>query len=171
MKMLRTLLLGLGLLLVLGAVNRDILRKEDTLANGRLILLELRPVDPRSLMQGDYMQLRYAPTTYPPQQAIESLPARGTLVLKLDENGVGRFARMDDGSGLAADEIRLRYKGQSWQTEMRLGAEAYFFQEGQADLFAGARFGLLRVDDDGNSILVGLANENHRRLGAPATSN
>src|SRR5690554_3642735 len=33
---------------------------ERTLRDGQLVLLELAPVDPRSLMQGDYMALRFA---------------------------------------------------------------------------------------------------------------
>ena len=49
----------LGGLLVLGIANFAIWQKEDVLANGRTILLELAPVDPRSLMQGDYMALRF----------------------------------------------------------------------------------------------------------------
>ena len=47
------ILLNLGILLIL--FNKSLLHKEDTLANGTLVLLELAPVDPRSLMQGDYM--------------------------------------------------------------------------------------------------------------------
>ena len=40
--------------------NAQILLKEHTRTSGNLVLLELAPVDPRSLMQGDYMTLRYA---------------------------------------------------------------------------------------------------------------
>lgn len=170
MKMLRNILLLAGLLLVLGAVNYDILRKEDTLANGRLVLLELRPVDPRSLMQGDYMLLRYGAAAFPPAEVIEKLSSRGVLVLKLDGTGVGSFARLDDGSPLAADETRLRYKGPLWQSELCLGAESYFLQEGDAEFYANARFGMLRVDQAGNSILVGLAGEDHRQLGRQSAS-
>ncbi|MFX7329222.1 GDYXXLXY domain-containing protein, partial [Acinetobacter baumannii] len=34
-------------------------QKEMLLKEGQLVLLPLAPVDPRSLMQGDYMALRY----------------------------------------------------------------------------------------------------------------
>jgi len=56
----RSLMIGLGLLLALGVANRAILGHERTLADGRVLLLELAPVDPRSMMQGDYMALRFA---------------------------------------------------------------------------------------------------------------
>ena len=46
-------------LLVLAAANWSILLRERLLTEGRVVLLELAPVDPRSLMQGDYMALRF----------------------------------------------------------------------------------------------------------------
>lgn len=46
-------------ILVLIAVNVSIYQREQLLQHGRFVLLELAPVDPRSLMQGDYMALRF----------------------------------------------------------------------------------------------------------------
>ena len=46
-------------ILVLLAVNWNIMQREHLLNDGKLVLLELAPVDPRSLMQGDYMALRF----------------------------------------------------------------------------------------------------------------
>ncbi len=42
---------------------------------------------------------------------------------------------------------------------MRYGAESFCLQEGDARLYAGAGFGVRRVDDDGATVLVGLADE------------
>ena len=42
-----------GLLLVLAAVNYSIYGKEEIVRSGETVYLELAPVDPRSLMQGD----------------------------------------------------------------------------------------------------------------------
>ena len=50
------LLLSLGLLAM---INWDIVKREAWLAEGEVVRLELAPVDPRSLMQGDYMTLNY----------------------------------------------------------------------------------------------------------------
>lgn len=52
-------LLMLGLVLCLGLANYDVWSKERVLRDGQAVVLELAPVDPRSLMQGDYMVLRY----------------------------------------------------------------------------------------------------------------
>ena len=48
-----------GLALVL-AVASGIWQREQLLGSGRVVILELAPVDPRSLMQGDYMALTFA---------------------------------------------------------------------------------------------------------------
>ena len=58
MKNIKWWIILINLILLLVYFNGSILSKEDLLKNGKLILLELAPVDPRSLMQGDYMSLR-----------------------------------------------------------------------------------------------------------------
>ena len=53
-------LTALGALLVLGALNLAIVAKERIKRSGEVIYLPLAPVDPRSVIQGDYMALRFA---------------------------------------------------------------------------------------------------------------
>ena len=55
----RSLIL-IGLVWVSAIVGWAIWQNEDILAHGRSVRLELAPVDPRSLLQGDYM----APVSY-----------------------------------------------------------------------------------------------------------
>jgi uncharacterized membrane-anchored protein len=153
-----------GLLLVLAAANYTIYQRQQVLDNGQPLLLELRPVDPRSLMQGDYMVLRYAESLFPPRAERTDLPARGALIVQLDANNVATFARVDDGGELAGNEARLRYKQVDSDGDIRLGAESFFFQEGRAAEFDAARYGVLHVDSDGNSVLVGLADEQHQLI-------
>jgi len=86
-----------GLLIVLAAANAGIYEREQILARGQRVVLELAPVDPRSLMQGDYMRLNFdvanktlaalgrAPDAL--KQDIERRRA-GLLVLRPDERGV-----------------------------------------------------------------------------------
>jgi uncharacterized membrane-anchored protein len=61
----------LNLLLLLGYFNWSALQKEETLAKGRLVLLELVPVAPRSLMQKNYM--RHQPGARPGKAASQRL--------------------------------------------------------------------------------------------------
>ena len=79
--------------------------------------------------------------------------------MRVDEHRVASFSRLDDGTPLADDERRLKYKQVELGGRIRLGAESFFFQEGLADAFDDARYGALRVDDAGNSVLVGLADD------------
>ena len=53
-------LVGVFVIALLGAVNYKVQQFEDVLATGKPVVLKIAPVDPRSLMQGDYMILNYA---------------------------------------------------------------------------------------------------------------
>jgi uncharacterized membrane-anchored protein len=150
-----------GLALVVVALAVLVVRKEWVLTHGTPVLLELAPVDPRSLIQGDYMVLDYA-VSRELGQAGE--PREGLLVLRLDEHGVGRFVRTHEpGTPLAPGQLLLRYKVR--KRRVRLGAESFFFQEGHANRYAGAKYGELRVAEDGSSVLVGLRNAERQPLG------
>src|SRR5690606_33157063 len=49
-----------GLVAVLAAASMDVMQKEAIIRDGTRFVVALRPVDPRSLMQGDYMTLNFA---------------------------------------------------------------------------------------------------------------
>jgi uncharacterized membrane-anchored protein len=130
------------------------------------VLLELAPVDPRALIQGDYMALRYAPKVLPDLPAEPGLPAEGTAVLGVGAGGIALYRRPDRGEPLAADELRLRFR-RVGEGEARYGADAFFFEEGTAQLYEAARYGVLKVDEAGRSVLIGLADAEGRQI-APA---
>jgi len=146
-------LVAAGLVLAGGAVAMTVQRHEETLAQGRPVILELAPVDPRSLMQGDYMALNYAMA-----RDLQNGARDGVVVVKLDEKGVGRFARVDHGEPLAADEARLRYRVRP--RGVRIATDAWFFEEGQRSAFQGARYGELRARPDGEALIVALRDKN-----------
>ena len=139
-----------GLLLVLATVNISVVRKESLITNGRVVLVELAPVDPRSLISGDYMRLDYALAS----NAEAAWPRDGRLVVRLDERGVAQYVRRDDGRALGTDEQLLQYRRRA--RRFRVGSDAFFFQEGHAARYANAKYGELRVDRSGGSVLVGL---------------
>ena len=145
---------------VLALVNYSIYEKEQLLANGRVAFLELVPVDPRSLMQGDYMALRF-------KLQRDASPAGnlrdGHIVAALDNRQVATFRRIDDGTPLAADELKIIYRVRA--NEVKLGTNAFFFQEGDAEYYRGARYCEARIDHDGQMLLTGLRDENLQRLG------
>jgi uncharacterized membrane-anchored protein len=152
MKNKKSLLILLNLFLLLAFFNWSIYKKEKTLAHGKLVLLELAPVDPRSLMQGDYMVLSY---TISATNWQEEIPNRGFCIVKIDENNVAHKIRLQDNFlPLNDGEFAIKYFKSDFR--LNIGAESFFFQEGHAEFYDQARYGALRVDDVGNSILVGL---------------
>jgi len=150
--------------LVLVAANGLIAHKEHVLANGRTVLFRLAPRDPRSLIQGDYMVLRYFIANRVPHSELKRHPD-GRIVVKLDRDSVATFVRMHGGEPLAEDEQLVRYRR---RRRLRLGAESFFFQEGHAKHYERARYGELKVTPGGTAVLVGLRGEKFERLGARA---
>ena len=141
-------------LLVFAAFNYGIYQKEQIKANGETVFLEIAPVDPRSLMQGDYMRLRYAIER---NQQYQEKAKRGYMVVGLDQNKVGTFKRLYDGGELAADEKLLHYHNQDGQ--LRIVPDSFMFQEGHAKLYEQAKYGVFKFDNNGSHILVGLADD------------
>ena len=148
-------------LVILAVVDWTIASREAMLATGRVVLLELAPVDPRSLMQGDYMALNYRLANLAFGSARGAHPADGYLVVEADADGVAAFRRFDDGAPLAPREVRLRYR---WRDGPKFATNAYFFEEGTASRYAGARYGEFRVSDGGDMILTGLRGADRRPL-------
>lgn len=164
---LRRILIVAGLLLALVAVNFSVARYERILDNGRTVLLELAPVDPRSLMQGDYMRLRFA-LADAVLAAHEAVAADGVApgqyaVVALEPSGRGRYVRLQaDATALAPDEVAIRYRLRGGQVV--IASDAWFFQEGRAQHFEQARYGELRVAADGTTLLAGMRDANLDRL-------
>ena len=150
-------------LLMLGAVNWGIYGREQLLANGQVVLLELAPVDPRSLMQGDYMALRFKVAGEVSGGGRTKVAEDGRIVVRVGERGVGAFVRRDGGEPLAPGETRLRYRVR--EERVKFATNAFFFQEGTGNLYARARYGEFRVVPDGDMLLTHMISENFERLG------
>ncbi len=152
-------------LLMLAAVNWSIYGRERLLETGQVVLLELAPIDPRSLMQGDYMALRFKVADEVFGRGRSKIAEDGRIVVRIGERGVGSFVRRDGGEALATGEARLRYRVR--EDKVKFATNAYFFQEGTASQYARARYGEFRVAPDGEMLLTHLVGETFERLGAP----
>lgn len=161
----KTLALLAGLAL-LGAANWTVWQRERLLAEGRVVLLELAPVDPRSLMQGDYMALNFRIANDAFRRDRTKNAEDGRIVVKLDARGIASYLRHDEGEPLAADEARLRYRVRDGR--VKFATNAFFFQEGRARDYAQARYGEFRAAPDGELLLTHLRSETLERLGPPA---
>jgi uncharacterized membrane-anchored protein len=161
MKRISWIIIIVNLLALLAMFNYSIASKEQLLQNGQQVLLELAPVDPRSLMQGDYMQLRYRFMN--DIGNIDSIPKRGFAVVTLDANKIASFVRFQtDVKPLANGEFVVEYNKSRYSVS--IGAESFFFQEGKAAAYDSARYGAIRIDEHGKSILTGLYNRQLKPL-------
>lgn len=155
--------LVLGLACTLLVANGGIAQKEHTIAQGRKVFAPLAPVDPRSLMQGDYMRLNFQLPTERASYEELAWGQRPNAVGTLDERGVVQWLRTDlPGAPLQAGEIRfaLTPRGGQWT----LVTDAWYFREGDAARWEAAKFGEFRVEPDGKALLVGLADAQLRGI-------
>jgi uncharacterized membrane-anchored protein len=165
----------LGLLLSLGLVNWSIMLKERHLAEGDIVYLQLAPVDPRSLMQGDYMALRFQianqvydalPKTKKSGRGRQEVAADdGFVVVHLDERKVATFKSIGTPQDLAKGDMLLRFRVRNG--EVKFATNAYFFQEGHGQYYQTAKFGQFRVDHKGELLLTALFDQDLKRLHAP----
>ena len=156
----------LGLIIILIVMTVNVAKYENHLATGDTVLLELAPVDPRGFMQGDYMTLRYALEAEVFNKLNERFPeneyyinaTEGYVIVTLDNNKVGKFSRLIDAkpTHLAANEMAIHYRVRN--NTMKLATNAFFFQEGHAEAFEAAEYGLFRVNDKGEPLLTEMVN-------------
>lgn len=164
----------IALILVLVTVNLAIIDKQQTLSSGKVVLLQLAPVDPRSLMQGDYMALDYQLS----RQIYQALPKvdnprhwrhdvaadEGYVIVTLDKDRVARFVSLDQGKALAEDEMRLFYRVR--QGNVKFASNAFFFEEGHGEQYEAAEYGEFRVDENGELLLVAMRGQSFNQLGS-----
>lgn len=140
---------------VLGLVNWLVLRNEQLLHEGEVFYLELAPVDPRALMQGDYMALNYAVAGALNEAAKGQTAREGWALLNLDARRIASQPReVPAGTVAAANQVLVPFRSQGWQVSVL--SNAYFFEEGQAARYQNARYGMFRTNGHGRSLLVSL---------------
>lgn len=137
---------------VLAVANIGIWQKQTLIAQGQAVFVELGPVDPRSLMQGDYMRLAFL---LPSINEHETRGAtRPRAIGKIDARGVATLERIDTGGPLAPGEIAIELTPAS--NGWTLVTDAWYFSEGDAARWERAKYGEFRVTPDGRALLVGM---------------
>ncbi|PJG57451.1 GDYXXLXY domain-containing protein [Aeromonas cavernicola] len=163
----------LGLLLsgiaILAGINVVVWRYEQAISSGEMVLLQLAPVDPRSLMQGDYMRLDYQlARDVASQRARQTDPLAltnqyDTLVIRLDDHQVASWVVEGNPAQLSASERRLQVR--QYHQQWLIGPDAFFFEEGTGELFEAARYGEFRLQENGKALLVGLRDSQYQPIG------
>ena len=159
----RIIVLAITVAIVLTLINLEIAGKERILRDGTTVLLRLAPLDPRSLLQGDYMALRYSMADEVARQAEQLEENDGTAIIELDEHNVAKFIGLYNGQQIANGQYLLRYRKRG--ESVRIASDAFFFEEGSGAGYRGARYGEIRINKDGDAVLVGLRNADAERMG------
>ena len=172
----RKIIAIVALILILTGVNWSIYQKEQHLASGAIAYLKLRPVDPRSLMQGDYMRLRFELA----DKIIAALPKKpigsanwrnrhnvdasdGYVVVTLDDKRVASFKGLyEKGMMLTNNEIKMQYRVRNGR--VKFATNAFFFQEGTAKVYEAAKFGQFRVNNKGGLLLAAMFDKGLKKL-------
>ncbi|MCF5857329.1 GDYXXLXY domain-containing protein [Aeromonas veronii] len=161
----RQLALLLSGLAILAGINLTVWRYERAMSSGEVVLLRLAPVDPRSLMQGDYMRLNYEIARELTSRDARATQDKGndTLVIRLDAHQVATLVADGKPDRLASDErlLQVHQSERQWQ----IGPDAYFFEEGTGEQYETARYGEFRLQADGKTLLVGLRDEAYQPIG------
>ncbi|OOF56900.1 GDYXXLXY domain-containing protein [Rodentibacter myodis] len=149
-------------LMILFPLNYKVWQFEDVLATGKAVVLKIAPVDPRSIMQGDYMSLNYAILTNISTQLHisrndEDVPIndkkahqkRVYALVHLDGQGIATLCRVEDRIPTdfydCAPEVYLPVNNVGWFPQ--LPSQEYFFAEGKGQYYAQAKYAEYRFKD------------------------
>jgi len=156
----------LAALLVLMAVNINIYYKENTLAHGRIIYIPLAPLDPRSLMQGDYMALNFSwLSSGLARAAIEGSVPGQYFLAAIDSNKVADLIAVSVSGPLTTPSNLVTIKFRIENDKVVFASTAFYFEEGTGQRYESARYGEFRLGDDGTLLLTGLRNSEFELLG------
>ncbi|MGS0681429.1 GDYXXLXY domain-containing protein [Shewanella sp. 125m-7] len=148
----------------IGLINWDIYQKELHLELGEVVRLQLAPVDPRSLIQGDYMALNYA-IAAKLNVLTDRESSSGLLQVKLDKNQVAQLVSVDK-EGKSSTEnsqlIDIQYRVRNHH--IKFASNAYFFEEGKASRFEAAKYGQFRVNENGALLLESMLDKDFKPL-------
>ena len=170
-------LVGVFVIALLGAVNYKVQQFEDVLATGKPVVLKIAPVDPRSLMQGDYMVLNYTilsefqqsqvlPESNEPLESNEPIETvesneitgidesspsekKAYILVHLDKNHVATFCEEQS-------EIPTDFKHCTPNVYLpiryrgwspELPSQDYFFAEGKGEYYAQSEYAEYRFKD------------------------
>lgn len=133
-------------------------RSEAILASGTTVYLELLPRDPRSILQGDYVELRYTISEPPASRLPEQLKdgTKISAVLARSPSGVYEFDRLyAEGDEIRTDETVINGK---WKWDrFEYGIESFFVEEGTGlETERTAKYAEVKVAKNGNALLVRL---------------
>ena len=176
--------LVLTALLAIAYVNLNAWQSQQIKLRGEILFLELAPVDPLSLVQGQYMRLRFGvekryDSTQQDQQIIQNNRGNVLAIISLDDKRIGtltgllapnQWQQQPRGGDVLLLQIDAQLTESSGDLDslhfhsIRIQQNSFLFQENTEDRYAQAKYGMFRVRENGRYVLVDLADEHLRPL-------
>jgi uncharacterized membrane-anchored protein/uncharacterized membrane protein len=150
------------ILLQFAFIGYQVWSSESILTQGKTVKLELEPVDPRSLLQGDYVQLGYTISRLGSPDLLVGENIR--VVLRMQENGLYEYSGYYEQAGVwnkpyQADPNDVIINGRTIGGDrVEYGIENYFVPEGTGlELERTAKYSYVKVGKKGDAILESLS--------------
>jgi uncharacterized membrane-anchored protein len=157
-KSLHRLAIAGAVLFILAVAANAIWQFEKTLKTGLLVTIELAPVDPRSIMQGDYMALAFAIDRVLTDDATHYKYAW----LNIDADQLTSLHSLSNNLTAEPNVIAVLLRQHNGRPS--IGPNGFFFAEGTGAIYEQARYGQFRIDAHGKALLVSLLDENLQLL-------
>tara|TARA_Y100001960_G_scaffold332593_1_gene433710 strand:- start:710 stop:1189 length:480 start_codon:yes stop_codon:yes gene_type:complete len=149
------------LLVILIGFNFSIFQKEQIKNSADEVILKLRPVDPRSIIQGDYMTLAYE-VEEQSNKVNKDVKKPGFLIIEKGENNIANFVDFYKDQPLTKNQKLIKYYS-NWQGA-RVHPHSFMFQEGKAKDFQQAKYALFKYNGDSDYLLDSLLNEKLEKI-------
>jgi uncharacterized membrane-anchored protein len=183
MKTISNWVLVLTAALAIVYVNLNAWQSQQIKLHGEILFLELAPVDPLSLVQGQYMRLRFGiekryDSTQEGYQIIQNNRGNGLAIINLDSRRIGTLTgllapnlwqQQPHGSDTLLLQVHVQDTEPDGSYVIRIQQNSFLFQENTEDRYAQAKYGMFRVQEDGRYVLVDLADEQLRPLSPQPT--
>jgi uncharacterized membrane-anchored protein len=158
-------MISLVIVVQFAMMGTQIIKSEYVLANGELIKLELQPLDPRSLIQGDYVILNYTISSIDLGVDLEARE-KVEIILTLNDEGVYVYKgvyrhenKYNKPYERSDKDVMINARSNGWDG-LIYGIESFFVPEGTGREVEGeAKFAYVKVASNGDAILVRLSGE------------
>jgi len=139
----------LTLIVILTLLNYAIIQNERHLNKGETIILKLVPIDPRSMIQGDYMKLKYglASKVKHAFAPLGRTPKKGFVLVHLNPQHIASFMKIYRGETIHKEEAKLPFTLDK-KHQINFGGNTFFFQEGDAKRYEKAAYGSFKLHNE-----------------------
>ncbi|MND44422.1 hypothetical protein D3C80_352570 [compost metagenome] len=155
-----------------------IVKNEWHLDHSKSIFIELKPVDPRSILQGDYMALAYELNLQTPKPLAENeilnqrIFNRPSIPAKLILDSQNRVVRtvLDINNSFAGQRLVLKNPENRFQA-LYPASRSFLFAEGLAQCYEKAKYAEFKINQEGEAILFDLRGEQLQPLNCKQQKN